>query len=104
MAMCRFLNVLLGASVAGEVMDLYRLPPRFWFFPAAVALWTLVIMWFSRREVQRPGYQRVVKAMLLGFIVLDAIFVSFLAGPVYGLAVLMLLIPAVVLGRWIYVT
>ena len=101
MAFCRFLNVCLGATVVKLALNRQ---PSLVVCVLLVTLWTLAIMYFSRREVQQPQYQQVVKAMLLGFIVLDAIFVTFLAGPLYGLAVLLLLIPSVLLSRWIYVT
>ncbi len=104
MASCRFLNVTLGATPRGSIANLITIPPGFFVFPSAIALWTLAIMYFSKREVEKPHYQKIVKKMILGFIVLDAIFVTFLAGWPYGLAVLSLLVPSVLLARWIYVT
>lgn len=108
LAGCRFLNVSLGGFWAVQE-EFFQGTGSFsrGLLPicaTVVSLWTLAIMSLSQREVQRPHYQKVVKAMLLGFIVLDAIFVAFLAGWLYGLVVLSLLIPSVLLARWIYIT
>ncbi len=47
--------------------------------------------------------QRFVKAAIFGLVVLDSALATALAGPV-GLCVLFWLIPAVILGRWLYST
>ncbi len=52
----------------------------------------------SRRHVQR-----FVKAAIFGLVVLDTALAIALAGP-EGLSVLLWLIPAVILGRWLYST
>jgi 4-hydroxybenzoate polyprenyltransferase len=48
--------------------------------------------------------QRAVKQCILSLIVLDAIVALATAGPVWGLVVLALIVPATWLGRWIYST
>jgi 4-hydroxybenzoate polyprenyltransferase len=47
--------------------------------------------------------QRAVKRSIFGLVVLDAVLASALAGDV-GLVILVLLLPAAYLGRWIYST
>ena len=51
------------------------------------------------REIQRE-----VKTMILSIILLDSIFLSGLVGVYAGLAVLLLVIPPILLGRKLYVT
>jgi 4-hydroxybenzoate polyprenyltransferase len=48
--------------------------------------------------------QRTIKTLILSIIVLDSIFLSGLAGIYAGLAVILLIIPAILLGRRLYVT
>jgi len=47
--------------------------------------------------------QRAVKRSILGLVILDAVLATALAGAA-GLAILLLLLPALYLGRWIYST
>ncbi len=57
--------------------------------------------------VTDPAPQKVqaaVKLAILSLIWLDAATVLVVAGPVYGLAIAALLIPALLLGRWVYST
>jgi 4-hydroxybenzoate polyprenyltransferase len=51
------------------------------------------------REIQRK-----VKTMILSIVVLDSIFLSGLIGIYAGIAVLLLIIPPILLGRKLYVT
>jgi 4-hydroxybenzoate polyprenyltransferase len=48
--------------------------------------------------------QRTIKTLILSIIVLDSIFLSGLVGIYAGLAVILLIIPAILLGRRLYVT
>ena len=49
--------------------------------------------------------QTAVKTMLLSLVMLDATLIFFKTGdPLYALAIAALLLPAVILGRWIFVT
>jgi 4-hydroxybenzoate polyprenyltransferase len=50
-----------------------------------------------------PRVQAAVKRALMGLVVLDAVLATALAGPV-GLLLLLLLLPALYLGRWLYST
>jgi 4-hydroxybenzoate polyprenyltransferase len=58
------------------------------------------------RAISRPGpsnVQPAVKWAIMGLVILDATLATALAGTV-GLAILILLLPALYLGRWIYST
>ena len=48
--------------------------------------------------------QAAVKQSILSLIWLDAATALAVAGPLYGVAIAALLIPALVLGRWVYST
>jgi 4-hydroxybenzoate polyprenyltransferase len=53
----------------------------------------------------QPAYvQRSIKFAILSIITLDAALTLYLAGPPYGMAVFALMIPALVLGQWVYST
>jgi 4-hydroxybenzoate polyprenyltransferase len=158
MGACRFLNVLLGLSVAGQVhwpWDVY--------LAFVVGVYIAGVTWFARTEVRSSSQtaltgaaavmlaglvlglavplrleagespwlfpyllvglgflvglpvcraiavptparvQAAVKSALLGLVGLDAVLATALAGP-WGLAVLFLLIPTLILGRWLYST
>jgi 4-hydroxybenzoate polyprenyltransferase len=159
MGSCRFLNILLGLSVAEEgfpttarvymalVVGLYVVGVT-WFartearasnqasltsaagtmlasliLALAVPVWLekantsilfpylLVILGFLigfpvMRAANHPVPSRVqaaVKRCLMGLVVLDAILATSVAGTV-GLVILILLLPALYLGRWLYST
>jgi len=92
MGTCRFANFLLGMRCC---------PPRLWLAPVALGLYCTTLTWVSRNEATRPALQRVVKRMLLGIIVLDAILTG---DPVGGAIVLSLLIPAFALSKMFAMT
>ncbi|HEX6962239.1 MAG TPA: UbiA family prenyltransferase [Lacipirellula sp.] len=100
MGWCRVLNVLLGASIAG---DLLRQP---WALAYAVliGMYTVMITIVARSETigewsQKLHVRNVVTRMLQGFIVLDAAAATLAAGWPSGLAVLALLVPTVFIAR-----
>jgi UbiA prenyltransferase family len=160
MGSCRFLNVLLGLTVAAGT----SLPWGAQFYVAlVVGLYIVGVTWFARTEARMskksalagaavvmavalllalatpvwPGVQNssvlfpyllvglgfligipvsntleqptpvrvqaAVKRALIGLVVLDAVLATALCGTI-GLAILVLLIPVLYLGRWIYST
>jgi 4-hydroxybenzoate polyprenyltransferase len=159
MGSCRFLNVLLGVTVAGEgaapwavhaasVVGLYivgvtwfartearaskqstlfgaalamlgalflALPMPLWLpspaessplFPYLLVALGLFVGIPAGEAVARPApaqVQAAVKRALMGLVLLDAVLATALAGAI-GLVILILLIPAMYLGRWIYST
>jgi hypothetical protein len=51
-----------------------------------------------------PSVQKAVRNMVISIIILDSVFVTGTAGLPYGLATLLLIVPAVVLAKKLYVT
>jgi 4-hydroxybenzoate polyprenyltransferase len=158
MGLCRFLNVLLGLSIAGVFGD-----GRNVHLATIVGVYIVGVTWFARTEArlsnQRelmgaagvmllglllalplplglkpnmgtlvfpyllvalgfllglpvskaivtptpPSVQAAVKRAIMGLVVLDAILATPFAG-LWGLLLLVLLVPALYLGRWIYST
>jgi hypothetical protein len=158
MGACRFLNVLLGLSVAPEMPDELR-----YHLAAVVGVYIVGVTWFARTEegqsnrrqliaasvvmllalglavtvpahlppgsspvyfpylvvgfgfyvgtklveaVRQPGpkpVQAAVKRSILGLVVLDAVLATAFVGA-WGLLILLLLLPARWLGKWVYST
>ena len=161
MGACRFLNVLLGLSVAAGALGAWGL-----VLALAVGVYIAGVTWFARTEaresnqealmgaagvmlaglllalplpvlagrpasapapslfvyllvaygivvglpvsraIRQPSPARVqaaVKTAVLGLVAFDAVLATALAGPV-GLVLLVLLAPALYLGRWVYST
>jgi 4-hydroxybenzoate polyprenyltransferase len=117
------LAAAVGVMVAGVAMiaGYAWLPESVKHFPAGggralgqmATMWPLLIMLISvtivRRSlmaVQNPTPQRVqqaVKLAIMSIILIDAA-IALLVGPMYAIAVLALLAPALLLGRWVYST
>jgi len=158
MGACRFLNVLLGLSIAEPWVGGWGVHLAF-----VVGLYIVGVTWFARTEAKRskqsalasaacvmlaalllalplPAYfppdtssalfpyllvllgfavglpvtraiaeptpplvQAAVKRAIMGLVLLDAVLATAIAGPV-GLLILLLLPPALLLGRWLYST
>lgn len=98
MGACRFGNVLLAIVVAGG-------PLKPWMFAIAGVngLYVAALTLLARNEVGSARVQKTVKMALMGIIVLDALLAFAVVGwP--GLLILLLLPPALILGKWIYST
>ena len=90
---CRVCNFALG--MGGFV-------PR---WPLAIlGVYVAGLTLLARREVLQPALRRVVKQMLLGIIVVDAICVAVTGDWLGAMLVLSLLVPATVLGKTIPMT
>ncbi len=105
MGWCRFLNVMLGASVAANV---WRHPLAIGF-ASLVGAYTVALTFVARSEhlgtmARQLGVRHLVTRMLQGFIVIDAIAATAAAGWPSGLAVLSLLIPTLIIARWAAMT
>ena len=89
---CRFANFLLGMRC---------LPLRMWWMPATLGIYAGMITFLSQRETDNRALQQVIKRLLLGIIVVNALVVmlSPFGDWIGALLVLSLLVPAVVLGR-----
>jgi 4-hydroxybenzoate polyprenyltransferase len=81
------------------------LPPQRWFL-----FWAIIgalIGWRCVRAIATPSpafVQSAVKQCILSLIVLDAAVVAAVHTPMWGVMVLLLVVPAMFLGRWIYST
>jgi 4-hydroxybenzoate polyprenyltransferase len=100
MGWCRFLNVLLGASVAGDLIHRHVALA----YAAAVGVYTVLLTHVARSETvgalaRRLRVRNLVTRMIQGFIVWDALAATYAAGWRSGLAVLALLIPAMIVAR-----
>jgi 4-hydroxybenzoate polyprenyltransferase len=167
MGICRFLNVLLGLSVAPQPLPngLLGYGGEEFFIASGIGLYIVGVTWFARSEASKsdravlllamvvmvvgtvllgsaasdvavfridpPIYwmllgllmvsvlrrcaaaffdpvpekvQAAVKHSILSLIWLDAATALAAAGPLYGVAIAALLIPALLLGRWVYST
>ncbi len=78
---------------------------------SAVIVLAVILLIVNRRmtiALLNPAANQVqtaVKTMLLSLVMLDATLIFFKTGdPLYALAIAALLLPAVILGRWIFVT
>jgi 4-hydroxybenzoate polyprenyltransferase len=105
--------MLLGVALLTQLpfsAGLPRVRVRFandWIWP--LVLWILTAPVWRRALIamarpQPPQVQATIKQALLALPVLDATVALLVAGPVYAIALLALLIPAGLLGRWIAVT
>jgi len=98
---------LLLALAAPVIVAEFHLGPR----PSILFPYLLIGLGFLigfpvSRAISRPTashVQKAVKQAILGPVILDAILASAIAG-IGGLAILLLLLPALYLGRWIYST
>jgi 4-hydroxybenzoate polyprenyltransferase len=74
-----------------------------WF----MAILGLLIAWQCRRAVLDPSPYRVqtaVKQCILSLVILDAAVAMAVRGPMPAMVILLLLVPTVVLGQWVYST
>lgn len=94
--------VVLGASA--RYLRLQTTPNIYWLL---LALLMFTVLRRCASAVVNPSPQMVqmaVKHSILSLIWLDAATAVAVAGPVHGLAIAALLIPALLLGRWVYST
>lgn len=84
---------------------LFSQQPQNW-----ILLWLIlaaIIAWRAQRAIRQPlpAYvQATVKTGILSIIALDAAVVFGIHGPLAAMAVLLLLLPTILLGRWVYST
>jgi 4-hydroxybenzoate polyprenyltransferase len=97
--------VVLGASAAYPTPAGWQMLPRFYW----LLLLLLMVTVLRRSAVAAidptpQNVQAAVKHSILSLIWLDAATAAAVAGPMYGIGVAALLIPALALGRWVYST
>jgi len=94
--------IMLGTS--GGYLRL-QVPPNIYWLLLALLMFTVLRR--CGQAVLNPSPQMVqmaVKHSILSLIWLDAATAVAVAGPAYGVAIAALLIPALLLGRWVYST
>lgn len=102
-----FASLVLAVLMPGLPDDV--LPPTHItaaLFPYLLIAFGCVVGYPIVEAIREPGpktVQRAVKRSILGLVVLDAVLATGLVG-LYGLLILLLLPPAMFLGRWIYST
>ncbi len=88
-----------------KLQPMLQLQPQNW-----TVLWAMlacIIGWRALRAILQPDpahVQATVKTGILSIIVLDAVVVLAVHGPVASIAILLLLIPTIALGWWVYST
>lgn len=99
--------MMLGITLLAQLPNYIPLtitPSRWRLF---MTLMGALIAWQSLRAVINPSprcVQMAVKQSILSLVMLDAAVVLGVAGPIPAVAVLALLVPTFVLGRWFYST
>jgi 4-hydroxybenzoate polyprenyltransferase len=98
---------LLLALPAPVIASEFHLTPRTSFvFPYLLVALAFLIGFPVLKAISRPTpnhVQQAVKRTIMGLVILDAALATALAGSI-GLTILILLLPALYLGRWIYST
>jgi 4-hydroxybenzoate polyprenyltransferase len=77
-----------------------------WTFLLNLSIFAIVMIVTFRQHLTKevPSVQKAVRNMVLSIIILDSVFVTGTVGLPYGLATLLLIAPAVVLAKKLYVT
>ena len=92
-------------AVAGLGLLLFQLQ---WTFLLNLSLFAAVMIVTFKRYLMKDSssrsVQKAVRNMVISIIILDSVFVTGTAGFVYGIATLVLIAPAIVLARKLYVT
>jgi len=94
--------VILGASAV--YARLHVDPQVYWLLLTLLSFTVLRRCGTAAFDPKPQKVQLAVKHSILSLIWLDAATALAVAGPVYGIAVAALLIPALLLGRWVYST
>jgi 4-hydroxybenzoate polyprenyltransferase len=101
--------VIVAAALMGLLLPLWpevAPPPEARWFPPLLCAWAVWLGLAIVRAVRSPvpeNVQAAIKRCLLGLIGLDALLAFAVVGW-FGLSILALAVPALVLGRWVYLT
>jgi len=98
-----FLMVFGVISVVSALGLLLQLQ---WTFLLNLSIFAIVMIITFKQHLMKalPSVQKAVRNMVISIIILDSVFVTGTAGLPYGLATLLLIVPAVVLAKKLYVT
>ena len=93
-------GIISGVTTLGLLLQLQ------WAFLLNLSIFATVMIVTFRQYLMKelPSVQKAVRNMVISVIILDSVFVSGTAGLPYGLATLLLIVPAVVLAKKLYVT
>jgi 4-hydroxybenzoate polyprenyltransferase len=82
------------------------LPTLRWEFLITLSLFAavMIVTFKQHTATGSPSVQKAVRNMVISIIILDSVFVSGTAGLFYGMATLLLIAPAIVLAKKLYVT
>jgi 4-hydroxybenzoate polyprenyltransferase len=105
---------LIGASIVILVALLLALPAGqftsevlgkslYLYLLVGLGFWVGIPIWQALQQPVPARVQKAVKRCIFGLVLLDTVLAVALAG-VAGLGILLLLVPALYLGRWIYST
>jgi 4-hydroxybenzoate polyprenyltransferase len=77
-----------------------------WAFLLNLSIFAAVMIVTFKRHLMKemPSVQKAIRNMVISIIIIDSVFVTGTAGLPYGLATLLLIAPAVVLAKKLYVT
>lgn len=97
---------LMVFGVISAVATLGLLLQLQWAFLVNLSIFAIVMIVTLRQHLMKelPSVQKAVRNMVISIIILDSVFVSGTAGLLYGLATLLLIAPAVILAKKLYVT
>jgi 4-hydroxybenzoate polyprenyltransferase len=97
--------MVFGVISAVAILGLLMLQLQ-WTFLLNLSIFAIVMIVTLRQYLMKelPSVQKAVRNMVISVIILDSVFVSGTAGLPYGLATLLLVAPAVVLAKKLYVT
>lgn len=97
---------LFGAFfLAGEIAGAQLMKPGWWALLLVLLLFTILRRSFTAAIKPSPtAVQMAVKQALLSIIMLDAAATLMVRGPYWALAVVVLLVPSIALGKWVYST
>jgi 4-hydroxybenzoate polyprenyltransferase len=103
--------MLLGIMVfgafplVGEIAHAELMKPGWWALLLAMLAFTILRRSFTASLNPSPAaVQMAVKQALLSIVMLDAAATLMVRGPYWALAVVVLLVPTVALGKWVYST
>ena len=100
MALLMVFGVISAVAALGLFLQLQ------WAFILNLSIFaTVMIVTFKQHLMKElPSVQKAVRNMVISIIILDSVFVTGTAGLPYGLATMLLIAPAVVLAKKLYVT
>jgi 4-hydroxybenzoate polyprenyltransferase len=77
----------------------------FWYLLMLGAFASVTVLTFTKYgHSGREPTQKIIRNMILSMIILDSVFIAATVGILFGAAVLLLLVPAIFLGKRMYVT